>query len=56
VGLVPGTVLHVTIGATVGTTSGPVLLVSLLPLGLALAALAVGRIHYRRRAGARAAL
>jgi uncharacterized membrane protein YdjX (TVP38/TMEM64 family) len=56
VGLVPGTVLHVTIGATVGTTSGPVLLVSLLPLGLALAALAVARIRYRRRTGARAGL
>jgi uncharacterized membrane protein YdjX (TVP38/TMEM64 family) len=56
VGLVPGTVLHVTIGATVGTTSGPVLLVSLLPLGLALAALAVARIQYRRRTAARAGL
>jgi uncharacterized membrane protein YdjX (TVP38/TMEM64 family) len=53
VGLVPGTVLHVTIGATVGAagdSGGPVVLLSLLPLGLALAALALVRWwHIRRR-------
>jgi uncharacterized membrane protein YdjX (TVP38/TMEM64 family) len=47
-GLVPGTVLHVTIGATVGSASGrPVLLLSLVPLALALAALAVVRTRVR---------
>jgi uncharacterized membrane protein YdjX (TVP38/TMEM64 family) len=54
-GLVPGTVLHVTIGATVGAagdTSGPVLLLSLAPLGLALVGLALARRwHLRRRSG-----
>jgi uncharacterized membrane protein YdjX (TVP38/TMEM64 family) len=51
-GLVPGTVLHVTIGATVGAvgdTGGPVLLLSLVPLTLALAALVVARVRHRRR-------
>jgi uncharacterized membrane protein YdjX (TVP38/TMEM64 family) len=43
-GLVPGTVLHVTIGATVGTGSRHGLLLSLIPLGLALVALALVRI------------
>jgi uncharacterized membrane protein YdjX (TVP38/TMEM64 family) len=60
VGLVPGTVLHVTIGATVGAAGGaagdaggPVLLVSLLPLGLALIGLALARRrHVRRRTAA----
>jgi uncharacterized membrane protein YdjX (TVP38/TMEM64 family) len=54
VGLVPGTVLHVTIGATVGTageTGGPVLLLSLVPLGLALAGACA---WHRRHAAARA--
>lgn len=54
VGLVPGTVLHVTIGATVGAagrTDGPVLLLSLVPLVLALAALPLVRRWSRRRAG-----
>jgi uncharacterized membrane protein YdjX (TVP38/TMEM64 family) len=52
VGLVPGTVLHVTIGATVGAAGdGPVLLLSLVPLVLALVALVlVHRWHARRRA------
>lgn len=52
VGLVPGTLLHVTIGATVGaagSTGGPVLLLSLIPLALALAALVVVRRFSRRR-------
>ncbi|WP_138731978.1 TVP38/TMEM64 family protein [Modestobacter excelsi] len=51
VGLVPGTVLHVTIGATVGAAGdGPVLLLSLVPLGLTLIALVlVHRWHVRRR-------
>jgi uncharacterized membrane protein YdjX (TVP38/TMEM64 family) len=47
-GLVPGTVLHVTIGATVGAagqTGGPVLLISLVPLALALVVLAVIRVR-----------
>jgi uncharacterized membrane protein YdjX (TVP38/TMEM64 family) len=54
VGLVPGTVLHVTIGATVGAAGdGPVLLLSLVPLGLALVALVlVHRWHVRRRSAA----
>ena len=50
IGLVPGTVLHVTIGATVGAagrTDSRVLLLSLTPLAVALAALAV--VHARRR-------
>ena len=54
-GLVPGTVLHVTVGATVGSADGgPVLLFSLVPLGLALAALVCARVVHRRRTGARA--
>ena len=51
VGLVPGTLLHVTIGATVGAAGspgGPVLLLSLIPLALALAALVVIRRCSRR--------
>jgi len=50
IGLVPGTVLHVTIGATVGAagrTDSRVLLLSLTPLAVALAALAL--VHARRR-------
>ena len=43
-GLVPGTVLHVTIGATVGTGSRHALLLSLIPLGLTLVALPLVRI------------
>ena len=55
VGLVPGTVLHVTIGATVGSAdSSPVLLLSLVPLGLALGALG-GVRAWRRRGTAPAA-
>ena len=49
-GLVPGTVLHVTIGATVGAAGqpgGPVLLLSLVPLALALVVLVA--VHLRRR-------
>jgi uncharacterized membrane protein YdjX (TVP38/TMEM64 family) len=56
VGLVPGTVLHVTIGATVGAageTGGPVLLLGLVPLGLALVALAGVRAWHCRRTAAR---
>ncbi|WP_246080270.1 TVP38/TMEM64 family protein [Modestobacter altitudinis] len=51
VGLVPGTVLHVTIGATVGAAGdGPVLLLSLVPLALGLVALLlVHRWRARRR-------
>jgi uncharacterized membrane protein YdjX (TVP38/TMEM64 family) len=53
-GLVPGTVLHVTIGATVGAGDGHALLLSLVPLGLALVALPlVRRWHARRTAAAR---
>jgi uncharacterized membrane protein YdjX (TVP38/TMEM64 family) len=50
-GLVPGTVLHVTIGATVGTGSRHALLLSMIPLGLALVVLALVRIfrtHVRK--------
>jgi uncharacterized membrane protein YdjX (TVP38/TMEM64 family) len=54
VGLVPGTVLHVTIGATVGSADGgPVLLLSLVPLGLALVALAGAGAWHRRSVAAR---
>jgi uncharacterized membrane protein YdjX (TVP38/TMEM64 family) len=54
VGLVPGTVLHVTIGATIGAAGdGPVLLLSLVPLGLALVALALVRGRHVRRTVAR---
>jgi uncharacterized membrane protein YdjX (TVP38/TMEM64 family) len=52
VGLLPGTLLHVTIGATVGAagrTGGPVLLLSLVPLALALVAVVVAGRRYRRR-------
>jgi uncharacterized membrane protein YdjX (TVP38/TMEM64 family) len=50
VGLVPGTVLHVTIGATVGSASdGQVLLLSLIPLGLTLVAAALVHRWHRRR-------
>ena len=51
IGLVPGTALHVTIGATVGaagSTDGRVLLLSLAPLAAALAVLAVLAIRRRR--------
>ena len=51
-GLVPGTLLHVTIGATVGAageTGGPTLLLSLVPLALALAVLVGVHLHRRRR-------
>ncbi|MEU2350567.1 VTT domain-containing protein [Modestobacter sp. NPDC049651] len=51
VGLAPGTLLHVTVGATVGTTGpggGLGLLASLVPLALALVALLVLR-PWRRR-------
>ena len=51
-GLVPGTVLHVTIGATVGTGDKHVLLLSLVPLGLALVALAAARWWQVRRRSA----
>ena len=57
VGIVPGTVLHVTIGATVGAAGqqgGPVLLLGLVPLTLALVVLAVAQLR-RRRAAASAA-
>ena len=53
IGLVPGTVLHVTVGATVGAAGsgdGRLLLVSLVPLTLALAGLAVVHALRRRRA------
>ena len=51
-GLVPGTLLHVTIGATVGTGDGHALLLSLVPLGLALVALAAARWWQLRRRSA----
>ncbi|WP_460683230.1 TVP38/TMEM64 family protein [Modestobacter lapidis] len=55
-GLVPGTVLHVAIGATVGSAGEqPTLLLSLVPLALALAVLAGARAWSRRDTGARAA-
>jgi uncharacterized membrane protein YdjX (TVP38/TMEM64 family) len=57
-GLVPGTLLHVAVGATVGTagdTGGPVLLLSLGPLALAVAAFAAfTRTRHRRRTAAHA--
>jgi uncharacterized membrane protein YdjX (TVP38/TMEM64 family) len=52
-GLVPGTVLHVAIGATVGAageTGGPTLLLSLVPLSLALVVLVAVRLRRRRTA------
>jgi len=53
VGLVPGTILHVTVGATVGAAGngGADLLISLVPLGLALLALPLARVWRRRRVG-----
>ena len=48
VGLVPGTVLHVTIGATVGAGDQHALLLSLIPCGLALAALVLMRFFRTR--------
>jgi uncharacterized membrane protein YdjX (TVP38/TMEM64 family) len=55
-GLTPGTVLHVTIGATVGSgDGGRMLLLSLVPLALALVALAGAGAWHRRRTTARAA-
>ncbi|WP_448615023.1 TVP38/TMEM64 family protein [Modestobacter sp. URMC 112] len=54
VGLVPGTVLHVAVGASVGAAGeddGPGLLLSLLPLALAGAALLAVRTWRRRPAG-----
>jgi uncharacterized membrane protein YdjX (TVP38/TMEM64 family) len=54
-GLVPGTVLHVSIGATVGAAGdGRGLLLSLVPLALALVVLAGARARYRRSTSARA--
>ena len=58
IGLVPGTVLHVAVGATVGAaggTDGRVLLLSLVPLTVALAGLAVVHRVRRRRVAHRAA-
>ena len=55
VGLVPGTVLHVTIGATVGAAGHDGqrgLLLSLIPLACALVALAGARVWRHRRAAA----
>jgi uncharacterized membrane protein YdjX (TVP38/TMEM64 family) len=52
VGLVPGTVLHVAVGATVGAAGadgGPSVLLSLVPLGLAAVALLGARWWSRRR-------
>jgi uncharacterized membrane protein YdjX (TVP38/TMEM64 family) len=52
IGLVPGTVLHVAVGATVGaagTDGGPSLLFSLVPLTVAAAALLGARWWSRRR-------
>jgi uncharacterized membrane protein YdjX (TVP38/TMEM64 family) len=46
---VPGTVLHVTIGATAGSAGdGPGLLLSLVPLALALVGLAGARVWRSR--------
>jgi uncharacterized membrane protein YdjX (TVP38/TMEM64 family) len=54
IGLVPGTVLHVTIGATVGSAEhSPVLMLSLVPLAVALAALTGTWAWHRRRPATR---
>ena len=57
VGLAPGTLLHVTLGATVGSAGAvgrPVLLVSLVPLALLLGVLALRGARRPRRTAARA--